>query len=496
MAIVYAVKNGVWSDPTVWNTGSLPTSNDDVYPNGFIVDIDGTYTVGSIRNYADTNVNTGGYFRALNQSTLTCIGIPGVSGRGSVGELAVYVFEDLSFTSSATLIGYIQPQINLATTNKRSVEMAGNGTLYVDGTINMFSSVAPPQSTAQYGIVVRLGRLVGQGNIFGGNTASSLQRHAGIYLDSQAVSVDWVGNVSCHTSTGSFGVQNASASGTVNLAGNCYGSGYFNNGSPTTVGNVTAAGRAVVGPRISITGNVYGGNSIIGNGTTNGYGIDSQSYTITGNVYGGSQFVTSAINGANNFGAYGSGSVVGDLYGGYDPAAGAISAFGGNVTVTGTCYASAQCPAIVGSFGGTPILSGPFVAHPSGVPAVGGRFAVSESTTSVSMSYFRGAAPEPVTEYGLFDVASFESTLPAEEDVRENVIFGLEGAYTGSLDLPQTSTVLVGVTYDGGQVGSLDVAKQVWDAAVIGEYAEGSIGSLMKNVSTAPVTAAQIAALK
>ena len=37
MAIVRAVKTGVWSDTTVWNTGSLPTSADDVYSNNFTV---------------------------------------------------------------------------------------------------------------------------------------------------------------------------------------------------------------------------------------------------------------------------------------------------------------------------------------------------------------------------------------------------------------------------------------------------------------------------
>jgi hypothetical protein len=33
MANVYAVKNGNWSDTTLWNTGSLPAIIDDVYAN-------------------------------------------------------------------------------------------------------------------------------------------------------------------------------------------------------------------------------------------------------------------------------------------------------------------------------------------------------------------------------------------------------------------------------------------------------------------------------
>jgi len=62
MALVYATKNGNWSDTTVWNTGSLPTSADVVRPNNFTVTIDVNVTVTEIRNDAGGGAVANGGF--------------------------------------------------------------------------------------------------------------------------------------------------------------------------------------------------------------------------------------------------------------------------------------------------------------------------------------------------------------------------------------------------------------------------------------------------
>lgn len=62
MANVWAIKSGDWSDTTVWNTGALPTSADDVYANNFNVNVNQNITVNSIRCTGITGVNTGGTF--------------------------------------------------------------------------------------------------------------------------------------------------------------------------------------------------------------------------------------------------------------------------------------------------------------------------------------------------------------------------------------------------------------------------------------------------
>lgn len=62
MANVWAIKSGDWSDTTVWNTGALPTSADDVYANNFNVNVNQNITVNSLRNTANTGITAGGTF--------------------------------------------------------------------------------------------------------------------------------------------------------------------------------------------------------------------------------------------------------------------------------------------------------------------------------------------------------------------------------------------------------------------------------------------------
>ena len=71
MANVYAVKTGNWSDPTVWNTGSLPTSADDVFSNNFTVTIDQNVNVLSIRNTAQSPAVAGGGYSITGNFTIT-----------------------------------------------------------------------------------------------------------------------------------------------------------------------------------------------------------------------------------------------------------------------------------------------------------------------------------------------------------------------------------------------------------------------------------------
>jgi hypothetical protein len=72
MAIRFATKNGDWSDPTVWNGGTLPTVGDDVYPNNFNVNIDQDITVDklSAQSVVSPSVTAGGRFVIVGNHTI------------------------------------------------------------------------------------------------------------------------------------------------------------------------------------------------------------------------------------------------------------------------------------------------------------------------------------------------------------------------------------------------------------------------------------------
>jgi hypothetical protein len=62
MAIRYAVATGNWSNTATWNGGTLPTSADDVYANGFTVTINQNIAVVSLNTTLALGVLNGGNF--------------------------------------------------------------------------------------------------------------------------------------------------------------------------------------------------------------------------------------------------------------------------------------------------------------------------------------------------------------------------------------------------------------------------------------------------
>lgn len=123
MAIVRAVKSGNWSDTTVWNTGALPTSADDVYSNTFTVTIDQSATVLQISNASATGVTAGGGFTmSAGGYTLTA----NVNASATVDCLTVSVGSG----SIASVVGNVQ-----AGSTGRGINMSGTGTLNITGNI-------------------------------------------------------------------------------------------------------------------------------------------------------------------------------------------------------------------------------------------------------------------------------------------------------------------------------------------------------------------------
>lgn len=128
MAVRYAVANGNWSNTATWNGGTLPTSADDVYANGFTVTIDQNVTVISLRNNAQSPAVAGGGFVLNGGFTVTATASVGFAGGSSTSNLII-------FTDSGTssLVGVVG--MNANSTNFSTIVHSGTGTLNITGNL-------------------------------------------------------------------------------------------------------------------------------------------------------------------------------------------------------------------------------------------------------------------------------------------------------------------------------------------------------------------------
>jgi hypothetical protein len=128
MANVYAVKSGNWSDTTVWNTGALPTSSDDVYSNNFTVTIDQNVTVISLRNNAQSPAVAGGGFVLNGGYTITTTASVGFAGGSSTSNLITF-----SASGTSNLVGVVG--MNANSTTFSTIVHSGGGTLNITGNL-------------------------------------------------------------------------------------------------------------------------------------------------------------------------------------------------------------------------------------------------------------------------------------------------------------------------------------------------------------------------
>jgi hypothetical protein len=173
MAIVYAVKTGNWSDTTVWNTGALPTSADDVFPNTFTVTINTNFTVKSLSNTAATGVTAGGSFTFNGTNTIVADTITGG---------AVALFQMTSTNATITANTLTTTGTVLMNINNLGVNLTINGNINAFGTVIQISNCNTftlngnaIANTGGFAIfLVTLGIIVVNGYCQGGSTASGL----------------------------------------------------------------------------------------------------------------------------------------------------------------------------------------------------------------------------------------------------------------------------------------------------------------------------------
>ena len=289
-------------------------------------------------------------------------------------------------------------------------------------------------------------------NIFGGSVGSS-----NCVIANPSTNIWIVGNITGGLATLSWGLNNISGTGTINVTGNVTaGSSSFN--ATVGIGLLTAT--------LLVSGNVNGGASGAG---TQGEGIrvgGAGSCTVTGLVTGGG---TGSAYGIRS--TVGNITVIGQARGGV--AAPAINnEFTGQVTVT---------RAVGNGFGGGSVgLSAAFgvsnVASQSsitiveqiefgtlGQSPVNGRIRLKKASTNVAVFNFCDTAGAKT----LID-ATTNAAMPAASNVRSGVSYA-SGAFTGSCAVPAAGSVAFGVPVDATTgTAVLDVsavAAAVWGAA-------------------------------
>ena len=266
MAFRYAVATGNWSNTATWDGGTLPTSADDVFSNGFTVTINGTFTVLSIRNTSNASSPTiaaGGQFIYANGGNLTCTAAQAIF----VGSTTPTLEMTLTSGNTATFNGSIATIT--ATANYNCIRLSSSGTLNCNGNYNIDGSAA---STNRYII-----QLTGTGtlNIVGDLSSSSTSGTGTVNALNVAGTgiANVTGNVTGGTGNG-LGVTPilASSAGAINITGNATTTAFpaiaLNTSSTLTIiGNVTTTGtqpaiyNQTVAATISVTGTITAGVS-------------------------------------------------------------------------------------------------------------------------------------------------------------------------------------------------------------------------------------------
>ena len=331
MAVKFAVANGSWSNPAIWDNGVLPAFDDFVYSNGFTVDIDQNITIGSLQNGASP-------VRIPDIATpvMTTDSSPsGIASASSInGSNVAYLAFDQSPTSTwlsanGAATGWLRYQfptakvirrysmisVGAANNNPRNWTFEGSndgGTWTVLHTVALGSGIA---QNAWYD----------SGSI--GNTTAYLYYRINVSL--VGASPFYISELQMSESTSSN--LGGSAGGGFTISTNrtitCTNITGLLNANATTLLTVTS------NPTITINANIRTGigNVIRVNGTN--YNI-----TINGDVTASN---TTASAHAINRQAAGTMTIVGNIFGGVAASYGILMNDTGTLNVTGNVYGSA-----------------------------------------------------------------------------------------------------------------------------------------------------------
>jgi hypothetical protein len=234
MANVYAVKSGDWSDVTVWNTGSLPTSSDDVFANNFRVVVNVSPTILSLRNSPTTGIVAGGGFNLTDGVTLTITGA-GILGYNS----SILVDFNLPAPQSATIVTTV---INPPTVvdSIPTVRFQNTGTLNVIG--DLYTNSRSNTSVIQ---LLGTGILNFTGNCYSTTAAS---RAAALRMNGSGT-INMTGNILYDTS----GVSSPAPLVVISASGTLIITGTVRGGPSNAISSSASSYIKIIGPIIANT---------------------------------------------------------------------------------------------------------------------------------------------------------------------------------------------------------------------------------------------------
>lgn len=226
MANRYAVATGNWSNTATWDGGTLPTSGDDVRPNGFTVTIDQNITVQELTDNALAPAVQGGIFQ------VTATGITITSNVVKRGTTNTGLLTIQSGANNTTLIGDvnhvsgIQGQtVNILNTGVTNITgncacTASNNGIYTilcnatSGTLNFNGNVTSNGTSPSLGAALELAGNMTI-NFTGTITGASTGAAGGAAFKNTSLSGILTGNVSVIAGTINPAIWNASANNNI-----------------------------------------------------------------------------------------------------------------------------------------------------------------------------------------------------------------------------------------------------------------------------------------
>jgi len=249
MALVYAIKSGSFHDPTIWNTGAVPTASDDAFINNFTINVGQNITVGKLSNTVSGSAT--GYNGLLNISASCNINVNSLVQYGGLNFIqtshnsgSVNITSATAITGSAPNQACIYAGANLTSgsvvVTAPAITINGVSAVGITnvstGNVTFIGNVVG--GTAGSVISVANGTLTVVGNVTGGSSGLSY----GINANNSAVSVTVTGNI--------LGGTNATAYGIISTSGNITITGTVNNSTANAINMSSAANN------LTITGNV------------------------------------------------------------------------------------------------------------------------------------------------------------------------------------------------------------------------------------------------